>query len=322
MLSGTIDKYIYISCRYLPPFFEHRVRLVYSRVEACTGAHELEHPAAREILKKYQISTGVEIHYDGDLPARSGMGSSSAFSVGLINAISAYTGLSRSKRDLAQEAIDIEQNVLGERVGSQDQVNAAYGGLNHILFHPGGEIEVRKVDISANRRRELKDNLMLFYTGIVRTAETVASSYLENLVEQRDRLTRMSRFVDEALDIVSGDQDLEFFGELLHQNWIEKRSLSQLVSNSRVDEIYLAARSAGALGGKLTGAGGGGMMLLYVPKEHQIQVRQKLSQLLYIPFDFSASGSEIIFRDIQARYDEALSRPAELGKFIEVDELK
>jgi len=178
------------------------------------------------------------------------------------------------------------------------------------------------VDISATRRCELKENLMLFYTGIMRTAETVASSYLENLVEQRERLTRMSRFVDEALDIVSGDQDLDSFGELLHHNWIEKRGLSQLVSNSRVDEIYSAARSAGALGGKLTGAGGGGMMLLYVPKRHQFQVRNKLSQLLYIPFDFSDSGSEIIFRDVQARYDEAVSRPAELEKFIEVDEVK
>ena len=321
MLSGTIDKYIYISCRYLPPFFEHRVRLVYSKVEVCSGVEELEHPAARAILKAHQVLTGVEIHYDGDLPARSGMGSSSAFSVGLINAVSAYTGLSRTKRELAEEAIDIEQNVLGEMVGSQDQVNAAYGGLNHIIFHPGGQIEVRQPSISVARRDQLKENLMLFYTGIMRTAETVASSYLENLVEQRERLTRMGQFVDEALDILSGDRDLDCFGELLHQNWIEKRSLSQVVSNSRVDEIYQVARSAGALGGKLTGAGGGGMMLLYVPKKYQIQVREKLSHLLFIPFDFSDSGSKIIFRDIQARYDETVSRPAELGKFIEVDEL-
>ena len=162
---------------------------------------------------------------------------------------------------------------------------------------------------------------MLFYTGIMRTAETVASSYLENLVEQRDRLTRMGQFVDEALDILSGDRDLDCFGELLHENWREKRCLSDLVSNSRVDEIYQAARSAGALGGKLTGAGGGGMMLLYVPKERQAQVREKLSHLLYIPFNFSLSGSEIIFRDIQTTYDEVVSRPAELERFIEVDEL-
>ena len=322
VLSSTIDKYIYISCRYLPPFFEHRIRLVYSKVEACSHIDEIQHPAVREILKAYQVSTGVEIHYDGDLPARSGMGSSSAFSVGLINAVSAYAGLSRSKEQLAKEAINIEQNVLKEQVGSQDQVNAAYGGLNHIHFQEDGGLGIQEVTVSEGRKQELRENLMLFYTGIMRTAETVASSYLNDLTAQEQRLIRMEKFVDEAIDIVTGQGDLANFGRLLHETWMEKRSLSSLVSNPQVDEIYAAARSAGALGGKLTGAGGGGMMLLFVPKKYQRQVRKALSRLLYIPFKFSSTGSEVIFRDEQTRYDEAISRPADLKKFVEVDELE
>ena len=321
VLSTTIDKYIYISCRYLPPFFEHRIRLVYSKVEACGDISEIQHPAAREILKKYAVSTGLEIHYDGDLPARSGMGSSSAFSVGLINAVAAHSGVSKSSRELAEEAIDIEQNVLGECVGSQDQVNAAYGGLNHIRFNEDGSIHVAGVDLSHDRKQQIKDNLMLFYTGIMRTADTVASSYSKNLESQADRLEKMHRLVTEAIHIITSNSALNLLGELFHESWMEKRALSGMVSNSRVDEIYASARAAGALGGKLTGAGGGGMMVLFVPKSQQNAVRRALSQLLYIPFCFSETGSEIIFRDQQARYDEAISRPKELDYFVEAEEL-
>ena len=322
VLSTTIDKYIYISCRYLPPFFEHRVRLVYGKIEACSDVNEIQHPTAREILKMYGISNGVEIHYDGDLPARSGIGSSSAFSVGLINTIAAHVGTSKSSRELADEAIHIEQDVLGECVGSQDQVNAAYGGLNHILFRQDGSIHVQGVELSSNRKCQMNDNLMLFYTGIMRTAETVASSYSTNLEKQASRLEKMNRFVNEAIDIITGESALSQLGELFHENWMEKRGLSGLVSSSRVDDIYASARAAGALGGKLTGAGGGGMMLLFVPKGRQNDVRKALSRLLYIPFNFSDTGSEIIFRDQQTRYDEAISRPRTLERFVEADELE
>ena len=321
VLSTTIDKYIYISCRYLPPFFEHRIRLVYSKLETCADVSEIQHPAARAILNQAGISDGLEIHYDGDLPARSGMGSSSAFSVGLINALAAYKGEERSCEDLAKEAIYIEQEILSESVGSQDQMNAAFGGFNHIKFRPDGEIEVRKVEISDDRKTEIKDNLMLFYTGIMRTADNVSASYVTNIEERAERLNKMSQFVNEGIDILTGDMSLDSLGKLFHENWVEKRDLSKLVSNPRVDNIYDAARAAGALGGKLTGAGGGGMMLLYVPKSRQNHVREALSGLLFIPFHFSDTGSEIIFQDQQKRYDETVSRPRDLESFIEVSEL-
>jgi D-glycero-alpha-D-manno-heptose-7-phosphate kinase len=180
---------------------------------------------------------------------------------------------------------------------------------------------VRKVEISDDRKTEIKDNLMLFYTGIMRTADNVSASYVTNIEERAERLNKMSQFVNEGIDILTGDMSLDSLGKLFHENWVEKRDLSKLVSNPRVDNIYDAARAAGALGGKLTGAGGGGMMLLYVPKSRQNHVREALSGLLFIPFHFSDTGSEIIFQDQQKRYDETVSRPRDLESFIEVSEL-
>jgi len=302
VLSTTIDKFLYITCRYLPPFFEHRLRLVYSIIETCQSADELLHPTARSILKFLNYNRDLEIHYDGDLPARSGMGSSSAFTVGLLNALYAYEGKVMSCQQLVEESIHVEQVLVKEKVGSQDQVSAAHGGFNTIQFFPGGKIDVEPLPIDSARVDVVSKKLMLFFTGISRTASEVAETYVCDLTSRARQLHRMSRMVDEAKALVCSDDELDSFGELLHESWILKRSLSPMVSNSRVDEAYAAAREGGALGGKLTGAGGGGMLLLYVPEDRQVIVRTKLASLVHIPIQFESTGSQIIFRDIQQKY--------------------
>ena len=305
VLSTTIDKYIHIFCRYLPPFFEHRLRLVYSKIETCQHVSELDHPSAREVLKYMDIDNGLEIHYDGDLPGRSGLGSSSAFTVGLLNALYAYQGQKISQHRLTTESIHIEQTIVGEKVGSQDQVSAAYGGFNTIRFSTEGQITVEPVIVNENRIKQLNNMFMLFFSGISRTASEIADTYVNDLNSRRRQLKRMSKMVDEAAQLVRSNTALGEFGELLHESWILKRSLSPVVSNSKVDQAYDTARRAGALGGKLTGAGGGGMLLLCVPPERREMVREKLSGLVHIPFCFEQTGSQIIFRDIQQRYQES-----------------
>lgn len=302
VLAGTIDKYCYLTCRYLPPFFEHRLRVVYSKIENCQTVDEITHPAVRETLRYLNIDRGVEIHHDGDLPARSGMGSSSAFTVGLLNALYALKGQMPSKQQLAQESIHIEQEILKETVGSQDQVLAAYGGLNHVTFLPNGEFSVRPITLTKECIRELNSHLMLFYTGIKRTASDIAQSYVPEIDAKRRQLRIMKDLVEESLEILNRNQDLTSFGSLLHEAWQVKRSLSAKVSNSQVDELYEQARSAGAIGGKLTGAGGGGFLLLFVPPERQTKVREALNKLIYVPFKFEFSGSQIIFCDREQDY--------------------
>ena len=255
VLATTIDKYCYLTCRYLPPFFEHRYRVVYSKIEDCQTIDQITHPAVRAVLQYLKFDRGVEIHHDGDLPARSGMGSSSSFTVGLLHALHALQGRMPSKEQLAKESIYIEQEALRETVGSQDQVLAAYGGLNHVTFHTNDEISVRPMTISRERVDELDSHLMLFYTSIRRTASDVAKSYVESIDEKSKQLQLLSQLVVEATNILNSRNDLTAFGNLMHDAWQIKRSLSTQVTNSAVDQIYDEARRAGALGGKLTGAG-------------------------------------------------------------------
>lgn len=297
VISTTIDKFVYISCRKLPEFFDHKFRLVYSKIEVCNNISELEHPTAREILNYFSIDEGLEIHYDGDLPARSGMGSSSAFSVGLIRALYAYRRENVSPEALAKEAIHIEQDIVGETVGSQDQVSAAYGGLNRIEFRQDGEIIVQPLNISSERKKQLNNKLMLFFSGISRTAEEIAITYVSDIKSKKKQLEAIREFTKEAYEVIERGSSLDRFGELLHDSWVMKRGLSSAVSNSSIDLMYETARSAGALGGKLTGAGGGGMLLLYVPESKQDNVRDALSDLLYVPFTFSTKGSELLLND-------------------------
>lgn len=324
VIAATIDKYCYLTCRHLPPFFEHRTRLVYSKIENCLGIDDIAHPAIRESLRFLGIERGVEIHHDGDLPARSGMGSSSAFTVGLLNALHGLKGEMANKRQLADESIRLEQVVLKETVGSQDQVMAAHGGLKHVHFWPSGEIHVRPIVTTPGRIEDLNSHLMLFYTGIKRTASDVAESYVSKIDARRRQLHAVQALVDESVQIITGAGDLAELGELFHQAWLAKRSLSDKVSNPHVDRLYAEARAAGALGGKLTGAGGGGFLLLFARPDRHDDIRRRLQGLICVPFRFEHNGSQIIFFEPETDYsaeEQARSRQAVL-EFRELDKLK
>jgi D-glycero-alpha-D-manno-heptose-7-phosphate kinase len=302
VLATTIDKYCYLTCRYLPPFFEHKIRVVYSKIENCHSVDEIAHPAVREILRYCRIDRGVEIHHDGDLPARSGMGTSSSFTVGLLHALYALKGQMPTKAQLAKESIVIEQEILKETVGSQDQVLAAHGGFNHVLFAASGEITVKPVTVSAGRLKELNGHLMLFYTGIRRTASDVAESYVSGLDHKDRQFRTIGELTNEGVAVLCGKSKVSLFGELLHNAWQAKRDLSARVSPPDIEEIYQEALSAGAIGGKLLGAGGGGFILFFVPPSKQARVKRRLHKLIYVPFKFESSGSQIIFFDPEQDY--------------------
>lgn len=311
VLATTIDKYCYLTCRYLPPFFDHRFTIAYSKIETCSALEQIQHPAVRGILRHLKLERGVAIKHDADLPARSGMGTSSAFTVGLLHALHALKGELVSKQELAKEAIYVEQEILGETVGSQDQVLAAIGGLNHIVFHPNNEISVRPMTLSQERTAELGEHLMLFYTGLKRTASVIAASYVPrresaqpNEHPRAAELERLGRLVEEGIQVLKSGTDIRRFGELLHEAWLAKQQLSPLVSNPYVRELYGIARRSGAIGGKLVGAGGGGFMLLFVPPQAQPEVRRALRRFIHVPFKFEFSGSQIIFFDPEADYTE------------------
>lgn len=295
VVGFTIDKYCYITLRTLPPFFEHKHRIAYSKVETVNEIAEIQHPAVRAVLSEMGVSSGVEIHHDGDLPARSGMGSSSSFTVGLINTLLAKQGKMATKKQLAQEAIRIEQKVIGENVGSQDQVWAAYGGLNRITFLQDDSFDVAPLIIPVERRRELLGSLMLVFTGFSRYADKIAAKQIANLGNREAHIHKMVAMVDEAVSIMGSDgNQLDELGHLLHDSWCLKRELADAVTTPEIDEIYQAAMDAGAIGGKLLGAGGGGFMLFYVKPHMQAKVKERLKSLIHVDFDMDNSGSKIV----------------------------
>ncbi len=295
VLSTTIDKYCYISGRYLPPFFEHRYRVVYSKIETVGTPEEIQHPAVRAALAFTDWNRGLEIHHDGDLPARSGLGSSSSFTVGMLNVLHALRGNHASAQLLAEQAIHVEQDIIGEPVGSQDQIAAAYGGLNRIDFHPDGSFEVAPLIAPEDRLETLQDHLMLFFTGVSRYSSDIAASKIKNFAQRRQELSAIGAMVDEAIGIIqSPDTPITEFGRLLHETWQQKRRLSERVSSQQIDEMYRSALEAGAIGGKITGAGGGGFLLLFVPPQRQAHVRQRLDPLIHVPIRFERSGSHIV----------------------------
>lgn len=304
VLGTAIDKYCYITCRYLPPFFEHRLRLVYSKIEDCQRAADVQHPVVRTVLEMLKLERGLEIHHDGDLPARSGMGSSSAFTVGFLHAMYGLLGRLASQQQLASEAIHVEQDLIGETVGAQDQIFAAFGGLNLIEFKRDDSFRVEPLLMARERHEELNNSLMLFYTGLRRTASEVAATYVPDIRTRARQLTRIREMVDEAMKILSDNGPLERFGDLLHESWQLKRSLSGAVSNSQVDAIYEKARRAGARGGKLLGAGGGGFVLFYVKPEDREQLKESLRDLIWVPFKFTTHGSQVIFYSPEQDYAE------------------
>lgn len=317
VLATTIDKYCYITCRYLPPFFEHRSRLVYSKVETVGSNDQIEHPAVRSVLQHLNITQGLEIHHDGDLPARTGLGSSSSFTVGFLHALYGLNGRMPTKMQLANDAIYIEQEILKESVGSQDQIIAAFGGLNRIDFPTDHRFQVSPVIVNDEQRERLQAHLMLFFTGFSRTASEIASEQIQATPNKTQELRLMQQMVDEAIRILQGNDDLEAFGRLLHEGWQVKRSLTSRISTPQIDALYETACRAGAIGGKLLGAGGGGFLLLCVRPEEQGRVKEALRGVLHVPFRFETGGSRIIFYESE---DEGTLRapvgrvPAMAGK--------
>lgn len=299
VLSTTIDKYCYLNCRYLPPFFEHKHRIVYSKIDTVNRIKDIRHPAARAILNFMKIKSGVEIHHDGDLPARTGLGSSSAFTVGLLNSLYALKGIMPTKYRLAKEAIYIEREILKEHVGSQDQVAVSYGGFNKISFNREGEFNVEPIILDKDRLTQLENHLMLFFTGFSRTASRIAKKQIKNTADKKKELSMMQELVDEAKNILNSKSNIVEFGKLLHESWQLKKSLSDKISRPEIDRVYDTALSAGATGGKLLGAGGGGFILFFVKPELQDKVRKRLNKLLMVKFRFENLGSQIIFyRDL------------------------
>ena len=294
VISTSIDKYCYISCRYLPKFFDHKYRFVYSQIEDVLRIDDIKHPAIKGLLNHLNWQEGIELHHDGDLPARSGLGSSSSFTVGMLNALSALKGNHISKYELAKQAIHIEQKVLKENVGCQDQIAAAFGGFNKIEFYGEDSFKVSPIIIPEERLNRLQDNLLLFFTGISRFASEIEKSKIVNFSSKKIELTKMHEMVDFSIDIlVNRNKDIDDFGRLLNDGWHYKKSLSSMVSNNEVDDIYELAMKSGALGGKLLGAGGGGFILFYAPKSHHKNIINNLKHLIHVPFKFENSGSTV-----------------------------
>ena len=294
VLSTTFDKYCYHTIKYFPPFFEYKNKLVYSKIEKFNDIEELEHPAVREAMKFLNIEN-IHITYDADLPARSGLGTSSSFAVGLLNGLHMLKGEKLSKMQLAEEAIYLERILCREAGGVQDQLAVAHGGFNKYIFTSKG-IEVIPIKFQEGKKEILEENLMLFFTGFTRFSSGIIQEQLKNTKSKLQELREMNELVKIGEQILTQDNSLDKFGELLDYTWQLKKSLSKSISNNEIDEIYRNAKQAGAIGGKLLGAGGGGFILLYVPKENQEKVKNKLKNFLYIPFKFENEGTKILYK--------------------------
>lgn len=295
VLSASINKYCYISARFLPPFFKYKHRIVYSQQELVNKIDEIKHPSVRETLRFSNLNRGVEIHHNGDLPAMSGLGSSSAFTVGLINALSGLKGEMKTKRQLALDAIHVEQNLIKENVGSQDQAIAAFGGLNRIDFGGLQKIAVYPMIMKPERTAEFQSHLMLFFTDFSRKASRVAKDWIKNTNQNKNDFNAMLRMVDEGINILNSNCDIGEFGKLLHQSWQIKRCLAKGITNPKIDKIYDTGKKAGALGGKLLGAGGGGFMLFFARPKDQPRIKEKLKKFLHVPFRIDTHGSQIVY---------------------------
>jgi D-glycero-alpha-D-manno-heptose-7-phosphate kinase len=297
VLSTSINKYIYVTVNKISDISVHKYKVTYSRLEHCQTINELIHPSVRECLRFKEIEDGMEIHIMSDLPAQTGLGSSSSFTVGLLNALYAYTGKMVPALRLAKDAIHVEQKLIGEKVGSQDQCAAAVGGLNYFEFRQDGSISYKPVIIAEERKQEFKNSLLLFYTGVQRYAEEVLTEQIEKIRkgETTKDLSHIRDMVDQGFEILTSNQDLTIFGNLLHKAWQLKKNLSTAISNSHLDGIYDRALVAGASGGKLLGAGGGGFFLFFVESGMQENVRRALRDLQEVSFDFDKEGSKNIF---------------------------
>jgi len=297
VMATSIDKYIYHSVTAFPSrLFDYNIRLAYRRVECVENVSEIEHAPFRETLRSLGIERDVEISLAADLPSFSGLGSSSSFTVGLIHALTAFQGKFISKPNLAYEAIRLERHVLREDVGCQDQMMAAFGGLNIIHFHREDDITVHRIPLNGDRLKALDESLLLFFSGTTRNAPEIERVKLRHLGSIRPTLDNILQLVDRAHHLLTGNSPLSGFGELLHETWMEKRRLAPGVTNEKIDGMYDAGIQAGALGGKLLGAGGGGFVLFFVPLERQAAMRKRMAQYAEVSFHINAHGSRIIHR--------------------------
>lgn len=294
VLSTTFDKYCYVNVRHLPRFFDYSTELSYSKTERVTDVEDIQHPAIRNAMKMLDMYE-IRLTYEADLPARSGLGTSSSFAVGMLNAFYALKGKYASKKKLADEAIYLERVLCNEAGGWQDQIAASYGGFNRINFGPNG-YEVLPVIISPERKKQLNDNLMMFFTGFTRfSSEVQKANNVSGTEDKRVKLKKMYELVDEAEAVLTDKgRDLDDFGRLLDTTWKLKKGTGSSISTNSIDGLYERGIAAGALGGKLLGAGGGGFLVFYVQPEKQEMVREAMKNLMYIPFMFEDSGTRVI----------------------------
>lgn len=296
VLSASINKYCYITCRYLPPFHAFKYLIRYYKREETQTIEEIQHPAVRACLKFMELEDGVDIVHHADVPARSGLGSSSTFTVGLLHALYALKHEMPSKRQLAVNAIHVEQDLIHESVGSQDQTSAAFGGFNRVDFGGVHEILVKPLILPPEKLERLQQHVMLFFTGQARTASEIAKVQIENIPNKKTDLRQMMQLTDQAEAALLDKRDrIDDFGRLLHEQWQIKRGMSSQITNSDIDAIYQAGMKAGALGGKLLGAGGGGFILFFASPEHQSAIKAALNSLLHVPVQFDFLGSQIVY---------------------------
>lgn len=293
VISTTFDKYCFVTVSHLPRFFDYKNQITYSRIEKTDTVDMIEHPAVREAMK-YLDMHELRMVYEADLPARSGLGTSSSFAVGMLNAFYALKGKYADKMQLAKDAIYVERTLCKESGGVQDQIAASFGGLNRINFSSEGFV-VNPIIMSKERKKQLNDNLMLFFTGFSRFSSDIAKNQEKATRDKTNELKEMLLLVDEAEQVLTSKGDLNEFGRLLDHTWKLKRGITSKISNDSIDLLYRQAVEAGALGGKLLGAGGGGFLLFYVEKDKQAAVRETLKDLLYVPFEFENTGTRVLY---------------------------
>lgn len=294
VLASSFDKYCYTTVRHLPKFFEYNTQITYSKVEKVKKIDEIQHPMVREAMKFLDMHN-LCVSYNSDLPARSGLGSSSAFTNALLLAFHGLKGQYVSKEQLAEEAIYVERMLCKESGGWQDQVSTAVGGLNRIDFRDN-QFQVSPIVINPERKFQLNENLMLFFTGFTRFSSEISKEQESVAKDKTTDLLQILDYVDDAQKIlVNKSRNLDEFGQLLHETWLVKKSLTKKISSHHLDDIYATALNHGALGGKLLGAGGGGYFLFYVPKEKQESLKKALSNLIYVPFSFENEGANILY---------------------------
>ncbi len=303
VINTSINKYCYITVRHLPPFFDFNYRVRYYHKEEVSAIDDIKHPSVRECLRFVQIEKGVEIVHTGDLPAQSGLGSSSTFTVGLLNALYALKNYMATKKELALNAIHIEQNLIRENVGSQDQTIAAFGGFNKIEFNGAKEIVVQPIITSPEKYEILQNHLLLFFTGYARDANKVAEAQIKETPQKTAELRQMMSIVDDAYNILRCRTGcIDDIGRLLHEQWQIKRSMTSKITNDQIDTIYTRGKKAGASGGKLLGAGGGGFMLFFADPERHTDIRKELNELTHVPFRFDNTGSQIIYHTHESHF--------------------